>query len=160
MMPTPPLKRSIFRMPKGLKISNRRKSTNAASAYRYIREESGTASSGIHTPTISSMTTRDGSSPQIVSTAVAAGMPRAVNRTTHVNVPICSTSKGKNNEAIPHKRRANNAPAVPGAIGEYPEPNPVAINICIFEIYCSFLWGYNQNNMHFSLITPIKFDTT
>ena len=64
MTPTPPFRLSIRRMPNGLAISKIRNRAKAAITYQNHLSSLGTANNGIHTPTISSTTTREGSSPQ------------------------------------------------------------------------------------------------
>lgn len=127
IIPTPPLKLSILRIPNGLKMSNRRNSTNAADAYH--RLPAGAAKSGIQTPTISSITTREGSSPQIGSTAFAERMPAIVKIPISKAVMIRSRVGDTAQDNASQISVASKAPAVPGAIGEKPEPKPVAIII-------------------------------
>ena len=64
MTPTPPFRLSIRRMPNGLAISKMRNKAKAAITYQNHLSSLGTANNGLHTPTISSTTTREGSSPQ------------------------------------------------------------------------------------------------
>lgn len=137
IMPTPPSKRSMRRTPSGFTISKKRKSTNAPSAYHQRASPPGAAKSGIHTPTISSITTFEGSLPHTSSAFPADTIPNAVNRNTHTPVAQVNASCDRNKEATPHTTHANNAPAVPGATGEKPEPNPLAINRWNF-VTCMF----------------------
>ena len=125
--PTPPLRYSILRIPNGLKISNRRNSANAARAYHKL--PAGAAKSGIQTPTISSTTTREGSSPQIGSTAFAERMPAIVKIPINNAVIIISRVGDTAHDNASQISVANKAHAVPGANGEKPEPKPVAIII-------------------------------
>ncbi len=123
--PIPPGKRSMRRMPNGLKISNKRNSAKAPKAYPICPE--GTASRAIQVPTISSTTTREGSSPQHFSKRLAAHTPAQVNAkmkaTVSHNKQTSETKKDSPNQI----RAATKAPAVPGAKGENPEPKPVPI---------------------------------
>ena len=92
--PTPPLRLSILRMPNGLAMSNARNRTKAATTFHIHLSLSGTASNGIHTPTISSTTTREGSSPQQASSLSAAQIPAKVNTITNAAVIHKTTEKG------------------------------------------------------------------
>ena len=89
----------------------------------------GAAKSGIQTPTISSTTTREGSSPQIGSTAFAERMPAIVKIPINNAVIIRSRVGDTAHDNASQISVANKAPAVPGANGEKPEPKPVAIII-------------------------------
>lgn len=84
--PMPPGNRSIFRMPKGFAMSKKRNNTNDAKAYQML--PAGAAISGIQTPTISSTTTRLGSSPQKGITLFVAQMPNMVNNSVKMTVTI------------------------------------------------------------------------
>lgn len=84
MTPIPPGKRSICRMPKGFAMSKKRNKTNDASAYQML--PTGAAIKGIHTPTISSTTTRRGSSPQKGIILLVDQMPSKVNNTVNTMV--------------------------------------------------------------------------
>ena len=106
-------------------MSKNLKRTKDAATYQPLSV--GTASSGIHIPIISSMTTRLGSSPQNGSNWLAAQVPTAVNKTMRVNV-VKNKVVGLNVTAIAsHRIVARKAPAVPGPHGQNPLPKPVPI---------------------------------
>ena len=111
------------RIPNGLKMSNRRKRAKAPNAYHTFPD--GAANNAIHTPTISSTTTREGSSPQQGSRRLVAHIPITVKTRTRTTVShirhISETMKDNPNQIS----AASKAPAVPGAKGEKPEPKPV-----------------------------------
>ena len=100
---------------------------NAAKAYHKL--PAGAANSGIQTPTISSTTTREGSSPQMGSTAFADRMPAIVKIPISNAVIISSWVEDIVQDNTSQINVANKAPAVPGANGEKPEPKPVAMII-------------------------------
>ena len=125
--PHPPGSFSILRIPKGLRISKKRKSTKAARPYHTC--PAGAASRLIHTPTISSTTTREGSSPQAGSRRSAAQTPAKVKTSIKATVIHNNATPDRRNDRRYHTKAASNAPAVPGATGEKPEPNPVPISI-------------------------------
>ncbi|GHT32653.1 hypothetical protein AGMMS49574_16610 [Bacteroidia bacterium] len=78
-----------------------------------------TTNNGIHTPTISSTTTREGSSPHIDSTIPDDQTPKIVNTTTNRVVAINKEwGNGRISDKIHHIIVAKIAPAVPGAIGQ------------------------------------------
>ncbi len=125
--PAPPGKFSIRRMPNGLKISKRRNRTNAASIH--IHSPADTAKSATHVPTISSTTTREGSSPHTASRRLAAHTPASVNTSISPIVIHNRHSAGKAIDNRHHATAASKAPAVPGATGQKPAPNPVPISM-------------------------------
>ena len=125
--PHPPGSFSILRMPKGLRISKKRKSIKAAKPYHTC--PAGAASRLIHTPTISSTTTREGSSPHTGSRQSVAQTPAIVKTSIKATVIHNNAIPDRRNDRRYHTKVANNAPAVPGATGEKPEPKPVPISI-------------------------------
>lgn len=116
---------SSFLMPRGFNMSKKRKSTNDASASH--SDCDGTASNGIHTPTISSTTTFFGSEPQKGSRHFVAHVPRIVKTTMAQSVIANRTVEVSRKERAYHKSMPNNAPAVPGPHGQNPLPKPVPI---------------------------------
>ena len=72
---------------------------------------------------------REGSSPQIGSTAFAERMPAIVKIPINNAVIIRSRVGDTAHDNASQISVANKAPAVPGANGEKPEPKPVAIII-------------------------------
>lgn len=87
----------------------------------------GEIKSGNATPTISSITTLLGSSPQYGSNLLAAHVPRIVNTMQKTIVPKVNWYKETFNEATNQTIVAANAPAVPGPHGQKPHPKPVPI---------------------------------
>ena len=92
--PIPPGNRSICLTPKGLAMSKKRNRTNDAKAYQ--RLPAGAAMRGIHTPTISSTTTRRGSSPQKGITLLVAHTPNTVNNNVSTTVSAMHVAGGRN----------------------------------------------------------------
>ena len=125
--PMPPGKASMRRIPNGFKISKKRNNTKAANAYQRLSPLA--ASNGIQTPTISSTTMREGSSPQAGSRRSAAQTPAKVKTSIKATVNHNNATPDRRNDRRYHTKAASNAPAVPGATGEKPEPNPVPISI-------------------------------
>lgn len=82
----PPCRLSNCRIPNGFKISKKRNKPNAPNANHKLLV--GDMSNGIHTPTISSMTTRLGSGPQKGSNWFVAHVPMIVPRTINAKVRI------------------------------------------------------------------------
>lgn len=112
-------------MPSGLSMSKKRKSTNEASASHM--SDAGTASSGIHTPTISSMTTFLGSDPQNGERRFVAHVPNMVKIIMHERVVAKRNVELCTKERAYHISMPVNAPAVPGPHGQNPLPKPVPI---------------------------------
>lgn len=123
--PMPPGKASMRRIPNGFKISKKRNNTKAANAYQRLSPLA--ASNGIQTPTISSTTMREGSSPQYGSNRLADHTPANVKTMTKAAVTSINADAERHKDNAHQIRQASKAPAVPGATGEKPEPKPVAI---------------------------------
>lgn len=124
--PQPPFSFSALFIYNGFTISKKRKSRNAPNVYCHSE---GINSSAIHTPTTSSITIFEGSFPHSDSNLLEAMIPK--NRNSMMSRPnIIFTC---DNEFIISKYTVTPpiAPIVPGAIGEYPKPNAVAINLLI-----------------------------
>lgn len=114
-------------IPRGFSISKKRKRTNDSSASHTL--PAGAASRGIHTPTISSITTRLGSSPQQGISRAVAHVPNAVKTTTAPSVTQKSVPEETTAESANHNNTASKAPAVPGPHGQKPLPKPVPMNV-------------------------------
>lgn len=122
-----PFMRSSFFMPRGFTMSKNRNNTRAVNAQPHAR--GFTTASGIHTPTISSTTTREGSSPQNGCKRFVAHVPSIVNTITSAKVTADSTKDGSQRLSSPQTIVAKTLPAVPGPHGQKPLPNPVPISI-------------------------------
>ena len=125
--PKPPLIFSISLIPNGLKISNNRNSKNANNMKYQLNGT--TANNAIQTPTISSTTIREGSLPQTGSNTLAFHIPKTVNNNININkIVVYNRMEGDRSiDNTYHTKVAKTAPAVPGANGVNPAPNPVAI---------------------------------
>ena len=104
----------MYLTPNGLKISNMRKRKKAAQIYIQF-PCSGTANKAIQTPTISSTTTLDGSSPHSFSSILMEGTLTNVKNKIAIEVIICNTIYSQKKYGINHNRVATKAPIVPGA---------------------------------------------
>ena len=118
-----PWRRSSDRMPSGFTMSKKRNSTSAASACCQLVA----TSSGVHTPIISSITTRLGSSPQKGMSWWVAHVPSSVKMRISAKVEKISAVGERIKESPSHIAVARIAPAVPGPHGQNPAPNPVAM---------------------------------
>lgn len=112
-------------MPRGLSMSKKRKSIKDANAY--LMSHAGDIMRGIHTPTISSMTTRLGSSPQKGISLLVAHVPMIVKIIEADKVSAISILEDTKSPAAYHSIVARSAPAVPGPQGQKPLPKPVPI---------------------------------
>ncbi len=121
----PPWRLSRVLIPSGFRISKNLKSTKEAATYR---QSTGQTISGIHTPIISSITTRLGSSPQMRFNWSVLHEPIIVEKRIAVMVIHINAVVETKQLHISHITTASKAPIVPGPQGQYPIPNPVAQN--------------------------------
>lgn len=80
----------------------------------------------IHIPTISSITTLEGSSPHIGCSLQAPTAPRT--KKSNIKIPRKRKGAGEKSNRGTAGIKANSAPIVPGATFRYPTPNPVTRN--------------------------------
>src|SRR6266571_3332150 len=95
-----------------------RKVKNAREAVNHVL---GRKKSDTHMPTISSITTMVGSSPNCFSIRPEAATP--INRVMTIDN---DNATGVSIPGIAYRARPTKLPAVPGVMGEYPEKKPVA----------------------------------
>ncbi len=150
----PPWRLSSDLMPRGFRISKNLKSTKEATTYR---QSTGQAISGIHTPIISSITTRLGSSPQIRFNWSVHHEPITVeNRIAAMVIHINAVVETKQLH-ISHITTASKAPIVPGPQGQYPTPNPVAQNAQNFSFNVISTAKLPKKSEHLQTIKNILF---
>ena len=150
-MPVPEGSFSMLLMPRGFRISKKRKRTKASNIHQYHPSVAadGQIMSGIHTPTISSTTTFEGSCHQTASTFPDDQIPITVNKMVTTIVVVINTEEEHVKAPAIHKSVASKAPIVPGANGESPDPNPVAITLWNRSTFIFlFIYIYIINNYY------------
>ncbi len=129
IMPQPPGNDSIFRIPRGLNMSKRRK---RASEMRMSHQGAScrppqSGKREMSWPTVSSTHAATGSFPQYFSETPLAHVPAIAKKSMRTRVAIQARRPGHHKYKGSHKMIPTSAPQVPGATGKNPAPNEVAI---------------------------------